>query len=60
MKHHSPIPRTVPADHFASTLEANVDNRKLTDKAFRQFVRNTLPIVIYPRPIKIAPSQPIP
>ena len=39
--------RTVPAKNFMQTLEANVDNDKLSDKDFRKFVRNTLPIVIF-------------
>jgi len=36
---------SVPATHFVTQLQANIDNDKLTDKAFREFVRNTLPIV---------------
>ncbi len=59
MKRPLPSLRTVPSDSFTTMLEANIDNRKLTDRAFRQFVRNTLPILIYPRPAKIAPSQPL-
>ena len=39
----------IPASNFCSTLHANVNNEKLTDAQFRQFVRNTLPIVEYPR-----------
>lgn len=39
--------RTVPAINFMATIAANVDNKKLNDKEFRQFIRNTLPIVIY-------------
>lgn len=35
----------VPAKHFVETLVANVDNEKLSDAEFREFVRNTLPIV---------------
>jgi DNA-directed RNA polymerase subunit K/omega len=30
-------------------LSVNVDNGKLTDEAFREFVRNSLPIVIFER-----------
>ena len=41
---------TVPAESFLGTLHANVDNRALDDRAFRQFVRDSLPIVVYPRP----------
>lgn len=37
--------RTVEAEHFCELLSRNVDNKKLTDTDFRQFVRNTLPIV---------------
>ena len=40
----------VPAEHFMGTIAANVDNEKLTDADFREFIRNTLPIVQYPRP----------
>lgn len=41
-------PRPVPADSFMATIAANVDNAKLSDKEFREFIRNTLPIVNYP------------
>jgi hypothetical protein len=40
----------IPAEHFCTTLAANVDNDKLSDADFRQFVRNTLPIVNFPAP----------
>lgn len=40
----------VPAENFCATLSVNVDNDKLTDANFREFVRNTLPIVEYKRP----------
>lgn len=40
--------RLVPAANFCSTLEANLDNDKLSDAEFRQFVRNSLPGVQYP------------
>lgn len=43
---HDPT-RTVSAENFMATLAANVDNKDLDDGAFRQFVRNTLPIVKY-------------
>lgn len=39
--------RTVPASNFMGTIAANVDSRKLSDKAFRDFIRNSLPVVIY-------------
>lgn len=37
--------QTVPAVNFVGTLIANVDNGSMSDKEFRKFVRNTLPIV---------------
>lgn len=37
--------QTVPAANFVSTMSANVSNDKMSDKEFREFVRNTLPIV---------------
>lgn len=40
---------SVPAENFCATLAANVDNEKLTDAEFRQFVRDTLAIVSFPR-----------
>ena len=40
------------AEHFCATLHVNVDNAKLSDADFREFVRNTLPIVSYKRPEK--------
>jgi uncharacterized Zn finger protein (UPF0148 family) len=39
--------RVVPAESFVATLSVSVDNKKMSDKNFRQLVRNTLPIVIY-------------
>lgn len=42
--------RCIPAEHFLTTLAANVENTRLTDKELRTFIRNTLPIVIFPRP----------
>jgi hypothetical protein len=36
----------VPAGNFCKTVQANVDNEKLSDADFREFIRNTLPIVI--------------
>ena len=39
----------IPAEHFAATIAINVDNEKLSDADFRQFIRNTLPIVQYKR-----------
>lgn len=40
---------TVPAENFMATVAANVNNRQLSDGAFREFVRNSLPVVIFPR-----------
>ncbi len=48
---NKPFP-VVNAEHFVATMAANVDNTKLTDAEFRELFRNTLPIVIYPRPEK--------
>jgi len=36
---------TINANNFVETVRANADNKKLTDKKFRQFVRDTLEIV---------------
>ena len=41
--------RKIPATHFAATVAANVDNTKLSDAEFREFIRNTLPIVDIPK-----------
>jgi hypothetical protein len=38
----------VPAVHFMGTLLANLDNEKLSDADFRDFIRNTMPIVEKP------------
>ena len=35
----------ISAENFLRTISVNVDNNKLSDKEFRQFIRNTLPIV---------------
>ena len=35
----------VPAANFILTVQANVDNELLTDAQFRDFIRNSLPIV---------------
>ena len=42
--------RTVPAENFMQTLHVNVDNKKLSDADFRQFVRNSIQIVKYDPP----------
>lgn len=42
--------RKVDAKNFCATLAANVDNEKLSDEAFREFVRNTISIVDYEEP----------
>ena len=41
-------PRETPAEIFLRTLAANLDNNKLTDAEFRQFVRNSLPGFVFP------------
>lgn len=38
----------VPAVNFIGTIMANIDNEKLNDSEFRQFIRNTLPIIEKP------------
>lgn len=38
----------VPAKSFVGTVMDNLDNEKLSDAEFRQFVRNTIPIVEKP------------
>lgn len=40
-----PAGKTLSAESFCTTLQANVDNDKLTDKQFREVVENTLDIV---------------
>jgi hypothetical protein len=47
----------IPASNFCSTLNANVNNEKLTDAEFREFVRNSLPIVDFPRPKVVLPTD---
>lgn len=41
---------SVAAENFVATLARNVDNPRLSDTEFRAFVRDTLDIVIFPRP----------
>lgn len=52
--------KTIPAENFLQTVAANVDNSNLTDAAFRQLCRNSLPIVIGvnypPQPLAAAPQ----
>lgn len=33
---------TIPSRHFAMVLSANVNNKNLSDEAFRELVRNTI------------------
>lgn len=40
--------RQISAASFVATLAANVDNPQMSSDAFRELVRNTLPIVDYP------------
>lgn len=48
---------TVPAKNFVGTILANIDNLKMSDTDFRQFIRNTLPIVEKPPLDDIANEQ---
>lgn len=41
--------RKVPAENFMQTLGANVDNKRLSDAGFREFVRNSIRVVVFPR-----------
>lgn len=45
MSSHS---NNVPALNFIGTMLANLDNEKMSDKDFRDFIRNTMPIVEKP------------
>jgi len=49
--------RTVLATSFMATLEVNVDNKALSDAEFREFVRNTLPIIQYETMAEIKEKQ---
>jgi len=39
--------RLISAENFLETVSVNINNKKLSDADFREFVRNTLPIVRY-------------
>lgn len=41
--------RVIPASSFVGTIATNVDNPDLSDKKFRDLIRDALPIVIYER-----------
>ena len=45
--YYKPITKISP-QHFCVTIAVNVDNEKLTDKQFREMIRNTLPVVELP------------
>lgn len=47
MKNKEKVPNnwTIPAKNFVGTMLANLDNDKLSDSEFRDFIRNTMPIV---------------
>jgi hypothetical protein len=47
----------VPALNFIGTMMANLDNEKLTDAEFREFIRTTLPIVEKPHIDKCANEE---
>lgn len=44
----------VSAENFMVTLDANVENERLSDAGFRDFVRNSIPVVIFPRVAPLA------
>ena len=48
---------TIPAKNFVGTILANVDNLRMSDAEFREFIRNTLPIVEKPALDDIASEQ---
>ena len=35
----------ISAESFVETIKVNIDNKKLSDKEFREFIRVTMPIV---------------
>ena len=39
--------RDVPSNNFLKIVEANVDNKELSDAEFREFIRTSLPVVKY-------------
>ncbi len=45
--------KNVPASNFVATVAVNVDNQKLSDAEFRQFIRQTLEIVDYELPKEV-------
>lgn len=47
----------VPAVNFIGTVLANLDNEKMSDKEFRQMIRNTMSIVEKPEFDKIANEE---
>lgn len=47
----------VPAVNFLGTVMANLDNEKLSDSEFREFIRRTLPIVEKPNIDSIANKE---
>ena len=44
----SSVDQPASAIYFVTLLRLNVDNTRMTDEEFRQFIRNTLPIVERP------------
>lgn len=48
IRRHTTSKHKVPAVNFIGTMMANVDNEKMSDSEFREFIRNTLPIVEKP------------
>ena len=47
----------VPAVNFLGTVMDNLDNEKLSDSEFREFIRRTLPIVEKPNIDSIANKE---
>jgi hypothetical protein len=43
-----PLP-IISAENFIRAMADNVDNKKISDSAFRDFFRNNLPLVIFDR-----------
>jgi len=52
------VNHTVPAINFINIMMANIDNEKLNDAEFRQFIRKSLPIIEKPALSEIV-SEPI-
>ena len=40
--------KQIPSIHFMGTIMSNIDNTSISDEVFRDFIRNTLPLVSKP------------